>query len=72
MTALRQARLAAGLKMCDLSIVSGVDYARLSTFERGYGRPSRETAERLAAALRQPVATLFPNVQLRSRVEAGK
>lgn len=63
-TPLRKARNSRGLRLCDLAIVAGVDYSRLSGMEAGYQRPSYSAAQRLAAALGSTVETLFPGQRL--------
>jgi len=65
MTKLRKLRLLNGLSMIELSARTGVSYSVLCRHELGWTRPSRKTADRLAAALRTAVADLFPDVDLK-------
>ncbi len=66
MTELRRKRKAEGLTMVDLAIKARVPYQTLCRYERGYARPSLQTARKLATALSAEISELFPDVSLRS------
>lgn len=48
---IREARLARGLLLTQLADVCGIDFRRLSDYERGRRRPSADVLSRIAAAL---------------------
>ena len=60
---LRQARLAAGLSQKQLGIRAGMDEfvasTRVNRYEKGIHQPDFDTAARLAAVLRVPLAYFF-------------
>lgn len=62
-TRLKEARLRAGLSQERLGVLAGIDEAsssaRMNQYERGKHAPDWLTIERLAAALKVPMAYLF-------------
>jgi len=59
-TALRDARMAAGLNRRDLAARAGCSSRQIKAFERGEAQPDDAQLERLAMACAQPVDTLLP------------
>ena len=60
MTLLEKVRKEKGLRKCDLSRISGINHCQITTYENGYGRPSMQTAQRLASALGVKIDAVFP------------
>lgn len=66
-TRLREIRLAQEMTQEQLAEKASVSLNFLNLIERGQRGPSFDSLERLASALRQPVAELFIPVQKKSR-----
>ena len=60
MKRLRQFREAAGLTREELAVLAGISWATVRDYERNVNRnPTQQTAQRLADALKVPLAALF-------------
>ena len=64
---LREIRLAEGLTQEQLAEKASLSLNFLNLIERGQRGPSFDSLERLASALRQPVAELFIPIQKKGR-----
>jgi transcriptional regulator with XRE-family HTH domain len=69
---LREIRLAQGLTQEQLAEKASVSLNFLNLIERGQRGPSFDSLERLAGALRQPVAELFIPIQKKGRRQPPK
>lgn len=59
MTALKRIRLSRGMTQVELASKSNVDRTLIIALEQGRGNPTKETLEKLAAALNCSVAELI-------------
>lgn len=55
----RRARRLAGMRQVDLAVAAGVSQQLVSMVEHGY-RPGERARDRIAQALGEPAASLFP------------
>lgn len=67
-TALRRARLRAGLTQSEVARRAGLTRASYTNIERGYKNPSVATALRIARILNKPVEELFSDEPPTDRV----
>jgi transcriptional regulator with XRE-family HTH domain len=59
-SALRQARILAGISQDELAQTTGIDQGRISRLENGFGTVSEKERQALTRALELPEEVLFP------------
>jgi DNA-binding XRE family transcriptional regulator len=67
-TPLKLFRIASGMRQADLELASHVSREQISRLELGRCQPHAETRRRLADALAQPEAVVFPDPDTRTHL----